>query len=140
VKTALLDTGALVAYLDSADPAHGSVTASLGRFAGTLCTTAAVITEAMYLLGGDSRGPRHLAEFIQSVGVHIFESTQPRQLMAAVDLMAKYADTPMDFADATLVLLSEDADTGEIFTLDRRGFSTYRTRKGKGFRILPARI
>lgn len=139
MKTALLDTGAIVAYLDFADPAHVRVADSLGRFAGTLCTTSAVITEAMYLLGSDSRGPRHLAEFIQTAGVHIFESTQSRQLIAAVDLMGKYGDTPMDFADATLVLLSEDTDTGEIFTLDRRGFSTYRTRKGKGFRIIPAR-
>jgi predicted nucleic acid-binding protein len=93
----------------------------------------------MYLLGRDSRGPRRLAEFIQATGVHIFESTQSLQLLAGADLMEKYADTPMDFADATLVLLSEEINTGEIFTLDRKGFTSYRTRKGKAFRIIPAR-
>lgn len=93
----------------------------------------------MYLLGGDSRGPRRLAEFVQAAGVHIFESTQPTQLLAAVSLMEKYADTPMDFADATLVLLSEEAGTNEILTLDRKGFTTFRTRKGKAFRIVPSR-
>lgn len=125
--------------MDSADPEHESVTASLGGFAGALCTTSAVVVEAMYLLGSDSRGPRRLAEFVQAAGVHIFESTQPTQLFAAVSLMEKYADTPMDFADATLVLLGEEAGTNEILTLDRKGFTTYRTRKGKSFRILPAR-
>jgi predicted nucleic acid-binding protein len=33
----------------------------------------------------------------------------------------------MDYADATLVLLAEDLGASEILTLDRRGFSTYRT-------------
>ena len=135
MRTALLDTGPLVAYLDSADSAHHVVSASLGSFSGALCTTSAVITEAMYLLGDDTRGPRRLAEFVHAAGVHVFESTQPNQLLAAVGLMEKYADMPMDFADATLVLLSEEAGTTEILTLDRRGFAAYRTRRGKGFRI-----
>lgn len=135
MKTALLDTGPIVAYLDSADAAHDAVTATLGRFAGTLCATSAVMTEAMYLLGEHTGGPRRLAEFVQAAGVHIFESTQPHHLFSAVGLMEKYADTPMDFADATLVLLSEEVGTIDVLTLDRRGFSAYRTRKGKPFRI-----
>ena len=136
MRTALLDTGPLVAYLDSADSAHETVAASLGGFVGTLCTTSAVITEAMYLLGDHSGGPRRLAEFVQAAGVHIFESTQHSQLHAAVVLMENYADTPMDFADATLVLLSDEVGTRDILTLDLRGFSAYRTRKGKSFRIV----
>ena len=50
--------------------------------------------------------------------------------------MEKYPDTPMDFADATLVLLSEALECREIFTLDRRGFSAYRTRAGEPFRLV----
>ena len=42
----------------------------------------------------------------------------------------------MDFADATLVLLADELAVTEIVTLDRRGFSTYRTPKGKGFRLV----
>ena len=137
MRTALLDTGPLVAYLDASDPAHA--TTSLGGFAGVLCTTSAVITEAMHLLSDDSRGPRRLAEFVQAAGVHVFETTQPQQLLSAVVLMEKYADTPMDFADATLVLLSDEAGTNEIVTLDRRGFMAYRTPKGKAFQIGPSR-
>jgi hypothetical protein len=45
--------------------------------------------------------------------------------------MEEYADTPMDFADATLVLLAEALGIEDILTLDRRGFATYRTRNGR---------
>jgi hypothetical protein len=59
--------------------------------------------------------------------------------MAAPDaagLMERYADTPMDFADATLVLLAEALGVFDVLALDRRGFSTYRTAGGRPFRLV----
>jgi len=50
----------------------------------------------------------------------------PADLGQAVLLMEKYADTPMDFADATLILLADVRKTRQICTLDRRGFTTFR--------------
>ena len=50
--------------------------------------------------------------------------------------MQKYADTPMDFADATLVLLAEALDLRDVLTLDRRGFSTYRTRRRRSLGLV----
>ena len=55
-------------------------------------------------------------------------------------LMERYQDTPMDFADATLVLLADTLGVTDVFTLDRRGFSTYRTVKGKAFQIFPVKL
>jgi predicted nucleic acid-binding protein len=43
----------------------------------------------------------------------------------------------MDFADATLVVLAEEIGISEIFTLDLRGFGTYRILSKKTFKILP---
>ena len=40
----------------------------------------------------------------------------------------------MDFADATLVLLAGALEVRDVLTLDRRGFSAYRTEDGIGFR------
>jgi len=130
----LLDTGPLVAYLDSADPAHLQVAACMDAYAGQLCTTSAVVTEGMHLVGADPNGPTLLADFIESAGVVVSGCTQTNQLKQAVALMRKYADTPMDFADATLILLADDLRVADILTLDRRGFSTYRTARGKPFR------
>lgn len=42
----------------------------------------------------------------------------------------------MDYADATLVLLAEHIKCFDILTLDRRGFSTYRTAENWGFRLV----
>lgn len=52
-------------------------------------------------------------------------------------LLDKYADLPMDFADATLVVLAEELDCTSVFTTDRTDFSVYRLKGRKAFRILP---
>jgi predicted nucleic acid-binding protein len=51
--------------------------------------------------------------------------------------MERYADAPMDHADATLVAAAEALDTATAFTLDRRGFTTYRLPRGKRFTVNP---
>ena len=136
MKTWLIDTGPLVAYLDRSDPAHRAVTPAFGGFSGQFATTSAVITEAMHFLGDVRDGPMMLAELVREADVQTFESTRPTQLILAATLMRKYADTPMDFADATLVLLASQLEVVDILTLDRRGFSTYRTPKGGKFQLV----
>ena len=51
--------------------------------------------------------------------------------------MEKYHDVPMDFADATLVVLAEETGIHEIFTLDLRGFQVFRILGKKPFTIRP---
>ena len=52
-------------------------------------------------------------------------------------LMERYSNVPMDFADATLVVLGEELETDQVFSLDRRGFSTYRSKRRKPFSVIP---
>ena len=134
--TWLIDTGPLVAFFDRGDPAHEAVRNRLADFRGRLCTTGAVICEAMHFLPDVSDGPEKLSEFILSSSMDIFECTRPDQMQAAVALMKRYRDTPMDFADATLVCLAEVLSTIDILTLDRRGFRAYRTSARKSFNLL----
>jgi hypothetical protein len=54
-------------------------------------------------------------------------------------LMARYADRPMDFADATLVHVAEREGIGTILTVDHSDFETYRIGRRAKFRILPGR-
>lgn len=136
MKTWLIDTGPIVAYLDARDPFHEAVSARLGPFPGRLATTSAVVTEAMHFVAASREGPRALAEFVGATGTEVYDPCGPRNLVEAAALMERYADTPMDFADATLVLLSEALDVRDVLTLDRRGFSTYRTRSRRGFRLV----
>jgi hypothetical protein len=50
----------------------------------------------------------------------------------------QYADLPMDYADATLVVLAEELETNLVFTTDRRDFSVYRIKGRRRFDVLPA--
>lgn len=136
MKTWLVDTGPLVAYLDRADPMHQAVAARLDGFTGQLATTGAVVTEVMYFVSDAPEGPSSFAELLVSSNAQIVETLQPSQVLTAASLMRKYADTPMDFADATLVGLAEALGITDILTLDRRGFSTYRTSTGRKFRLV----
>ena len=136
MNTWLLDTGPLVAYLDAGDPAHHPVAACLDDFSGRIVTTGAVITEAMHFVAAADGGPTLLAEFVDASALQVYDLCQPPELHEAAKLMAKYGDTPMDFADATLVLLAEALYARDIVTLDRRGFSTYRTRHRRHFRLV----
>lgn len=136
MRSWLVDTGPLVAYLDANDSAHADVADRLDGFTGGLATTSAVITEAMHFVSATSSGPRLLADLVRASDLAVFDLCRVPELDAAVALMEKYGDTSMDFADATLVLLAEALGQNEILTLDRRGFSAFRTRRGRPFRLV----
>ena len=136
MKTWLVDTGPLVAYLDPGDERHEDVVGRLDDFSGSLVTTSAVVTEAMHFVSTSEEGPRLLAELVAASRTEVYDLCRPPELMEAALLMRRYADTPMDFADATLVLLAEALGLVDVLTLDRRGFSTYRTRRKRALRLV----
>jgi predicted nucleic acid-binding protein len=136
MRTWLVDTGPFVAYLDRTDPRHARVAERLDAFTGLLVTTGAVVTEVMHFLKDARGGPAAFAELLVAADARVVETTQPSELVMAVRLMTKYADTPMDYADATLVMLAGELGVTDVLTLDVRGFSTYRTVRGKSFRLV----
>ena len=138
MKTWLVDTGPLVAYLDSSDRWHRQVADCLDGFRGQIVTTSAVITEAMHLVAEVREGPGLLAELVAAAGIRSYDLCTAPDLRDAAALMRKYPKIPMDFADATLLLLAEALDVREILTLDRRGFAAYRTRARRALVMLPA--
>jgi len=135
MKTWLLDTGPLVAFLDASDPAHDRVRQVLASFRGIFMTTGAVLTEAFYLLRYARGGGKQLVEFIEHASPSVVDIFGLKELRQIAQLMEKYADQPMDFADASLVLIAEERSHNEILTLDERGFRTYRFRGSRRFRL-----
>lgn len=131
MKTWIVDTGPLVAYLDASDPTHEEVALRWDAFGGRLVTTSAVITEAMHFVGGAPDGPRELAELVTESAMEVFDLSRAPELREVALLMQRFADIPMDFADATLLLLAEALDVHDILTLDRRGFAVYGTRDNR---------
>ena len=133
----ILDTGPLVAVLNANDPEHDRCRQALADFRGQLWSTVAVITEAMYLVRKHPLGARTIAEFVAAGRLRIEDCAGLGKLDLAVGLIEKYADTPMDFADATLVVLAHERKTRDICTLDRRGFTVYRTLDSQRFTVFP---
>ena len=132
----LLDTGPLVAMLDRGEGHHEACVAVLEDWPGEVVTTEAVVTEATHLFSHLTGGPVRCLEFVLAGGTVVVGSS-PGAVRRACELMRKYADIPMDYADATLVALAEELGTLDVFTLDRRGFATYRARRSRAFRIHP---
>lgn len=125
-----------MAYLDPEDPRHARASEAFDEFGGRMIVTGAVITETMYFVSDDVDGARSLADLVLRGGLVVVDAFQRDDLRAAARLMTRYRDTPMDFADATLVLVGEALGVLDILTHDRRGFSTYRTSDGKPFRLV----
>ena len=134
----LVDTGPLVALFDPKDDSHGGARASLQQVREPLVTTAPVLTEAFHLLDPGSQGAEALRQFIERDGLNLWFFEQ-KHLRRALELMRRYSDHPMDFADASVVVAAEQLRTTRVFTLDRNDFQTYRAqigRSGRAFRIL----
>jgi len=132
----LLDTGPFVALVDRSEMAHQDCVAVLERWTGPILTTEAVLTETLHLVGPAWTPQNACLQFFLR-GAFLIVPSSRDSLRRVADLMAKYRDLPMDYADATLVALAEEGQTDQIFTLDRRGFSTYRLHGRKTFRLLP---
>lgn len=121
----LLDTGALVSILDRSQREHQAFAEFFRNWPDAVVTTEAVVTESTHLLARVRGGAIACLDFVLSGGAVLVPLSQGA-LRRSRELMARYADCPMDFADATLVVLAEDLKTTKILTTDRKDFSIYR--------------
>jgi predicted nucleic acid-binding protein len=133
----LCDTGIMVALVNRRDNHHAATVQVMGTLTDDLVTTLACVTEAMYLLGkyGGLSAQDELWGFIED-GLLEVRNLDSDSLLRMRALMREYADTPMDFADASLVALAEAANTRRIFTVDRH-FHAYQIGGSDHFEILP---
>jgi predicted nucleic acid-binding protein len=127
----ILDTGPIVAFFDEGDKHSVAVRNYLKNFQGKLFTTLAVITEASYLLDENKNRQLDFIEWIKDGAVSVVDISGD-DFVLIHKYMKKYSDTPMDFANASLVILANKLNTKSILTLDS-DFSVYRTMDGKKF-------
>ena len=135
-KYLLLDTGPWVATIDSGDDKHKTCIGFIKQFKGQFLSTYPVLTEALYLLNDDIRSQQACFDWIRCGAVKLI-NLETDMLERAEKLMVKYKDVPMDFADATLVSLAENVGLNQIFTLDRKGFTTFKLQGKKSFELAP---
>ena len=135
----LVDAGPLVALLHKSDRDHNLCVDTFRQLSQPLLTTWMPVTEAMYLLGFSVDAQGALLQMIERGALEVL-AVEPDDLPHIRELMHKYADLPMDFADAALVQMARKHGIDRIFTLDRRDFAVYRLLHGKTFTLIPALI
>jgi hypothetical protein len=126
VRSVVVDSGFLIGLFDDRDPLHQRCRDFLRDYRGRFLTSEAVLTETLALLSVEQqlRCLDWLGDAAQ-IGLLVVDRT-PLDFRAVEKLVRKYADQPMDFADASVVLLAMRAGIREILTADRRDFSVYK--------------
>ena len=133
----LADTGFFYALLDSDDDWHIRCREAAAGLDEGLITTWPVLTEAVHLLSRwlGVEPAIALMDEVAMGDIAVWELT-PDSRAKVPGLMRRYADLPMDLADASLVLLAEFLGHGRILTTDQRDFRTYRWKGRRPFEPL----
>jgi predicted nucleic acid-binding protein len=136
--TVLIDAGGLIAILDRSDPDHDACVAVVRTRRDATITTWAALAETHHVLGIRSgSGPQEaLLDLLDTGAIGIVELDEDA-LEPISARMRRYADAPMDLADATLVEAAERTGDVEILTLDAH-FHAYRLSRGRRLRVLPS--
>ena len=120
----IVDTGPLVALLNSRDKHHAWVVQQLGNIQPPMLTCEAVLAEATYLTraapGARAALIEMLGEGFLNIGMALAD-----QHSAILAMIRRYTDVPMSLADACLVRLAELHPQSPVLTLDS-DFAIYR--------------
>lgn len=127
----LVDSGILVAYYSSKDRYHQQVRAFFERCTSNLVTTVGCATEVMWLLRQNWRTQN---EFLQDIATELYECIPllPQDFLRIAELNQQYADLPGDFADLSLIAISERLNISAIATLDS-DFDVYKRYRKQAF-------
>ncbi len=131
----IADTGFWIALLNRADTYHSHAVAALSSLERRLITTWPVMTETCHILlrrGGQLVQQEFVAQWVHG-HFDVFPLTGAHG-PTIQSLMHKYADLPMDLADASLVVLAGELGHGDILTTDQRDFRTYRWKNRHPFK------
>jgi predicted nucleic acid-binding protein len=138
VARGLVDTGVLVALLDRRNSWHDRCVETYSSAPQPLLTSEAVLTEVFHLLANVPGSVKATWGLLRDGNIQI-ATIEHRELPDIETLMLKYADRPMDFADATLVYLARRENLQTILTIDHDDFETYRISGHRKFHIAPGR-
>jgi uncharacterized protein len=139
ITEVLCDSGPLAALFNRADSYHAKALAYFKQHGANvrLLTTWEVISEVMYFLDFSAHAQADLLQWLHEGASRDrirIASLQTGDLLGLASMMRKYADRPMDLADASLVWLANSSGVTNIITVDRADFAVYRTNKRKAFK------
>ncbi|GGP12559.1 PIN domain-containing protein [Nonomuraea glycinis] len=122
----VLDTGPLVAALNSQDKYHDACARLLRTHPGPLLVPSTVVTEVCQLVER-RQGSKAEAAFLRSFGsgLTLVDLTE-LDLDRMSTLVEMYASLPLGAVDASVIAVAERLGISEVATLDRRHFTVVR--------------
>ena len=124
-KIAVIDSGPLIALFDCDDSFYQRATRFLESYDGKLVTTTAVITEVLHLLDFHVSVQLDFLRWVYRGAVELVE-IKIEDIEHILLLTEKYSNVPMDFADASLVVVAETRNIKNVVSIDS-DFYVYRT-------------
>jgi len=124
METFLTDSGPLVALLNHRDEHHEWAREQFKHISNPLLTCEGAITEAAHMLYFDGLPPWSVLELLERK-IIVVRFDLETNLDRVLSLMKKYSDTPMDFVDACLVVMTEEKRDCRLITVDS-DFRVYR--------------
>ena len=134
----IVDTGPLLAALDSADPDHKRCATLLTDETEDLVVPALVLGELDYWCARRLSIDAWLI-FLDDVlaGVYRVEAPTAADLERCRQLQDQYRDLVLGVVDSSVIALAERLDEPKLATLDQRHFRTVRPAHVPAFELLP---
>ena len=134
----IVDTSALLAYFDTAEPDHRAVSRIIESTDDALVVSPYVVAELDYLVGTRVGVQAELAVLRElSGGAWELPGVDAAELQRTVAVIEKYRDQDVGVADAANVVLADRYRTRTIATLERRPFTVMRPLSGGRFTVVP---
>jgi len=136
--TALLDTSFLLAMTNVKDRNHSRVLEVAESIDDPLVLPVTVLPEVSYLIGS-RLGYAVMQQFLSGLvtGNVTLETVTITDLKRVTEILEEYADSRLDFVDATIIAIAERLSITRVLTLDRRDFTIIRPKHHSHFEILP---
>lgn len=136
----VLDSGPLVAAVNSRDNHHEACARLLRTHPGPLLVPPTVVTEVCQLVER-RQGSKAEAAFLQSFGSGLtLVDLTDEDLARMSHLVETYASLPLGAVDASVIAISERLNIAEVATLDRRHFTVVRPSHMGSLILLPEEL
>ena len=138
--TSVADTGFVVAMMNERDTWREACL-SIYQQESTIFLPNSTLTEIAYLLAREG-GNLHVANFLAKLPRMKFEiiTLETTHFQRTAELLRQYADSRVDYVDATVVAVAEQLQITRVLTLDHRDFQIIRPRHCDYFELLPQKI
>ncbi|MBA2430711.1 MAG: pilus assembly protein [Chthoniobacterales bacterium] len=134
MKCVIADTGPLVAMLDRDDQDHAWAVREGRRLPPKMLSCEAVLSEVNFLTQDLPEAKARIEDWLADGRLELPFTVRDHHSLVH-ELMARYANVPMSFADACLVRMSELWPDAPVFTLDS-DFRVYRRNKRQSLPLI----